>query len=587
MLKRILGLTFAVVAVFSLAVFFSACTSKKLNNPQNLKIEERVLSWDAVEGASGYSVNLNGRHFATTEECSLPAIVELTEGIYTFDVKAIGGKSGVEDSGYSSAVLKLEEPLESGYDENGYYYTLLEGGMGYEVTLGSQKLPEGVLTIPSFFNGYPVLAIGEFGFSKARIYGVNWSGLITASAWYKIADHNNEVTEIVFPKHLKTIGQYAFAFNTNVEEVVIPESVEILGEGTFYAMIRLKRVTLSKNIKEIPKICFAQTALEALVLHEGLERIGYIAFYNTFFSNSYNRDDCITEVPSALSEVVLPESLVVLGEMAFCGRENLEKVTLPPNLEDFPVNAFSGTKWADGRGLVIYNGVVEAYCDDSDPSNNGTVDLVIPEGVHSIESITSQDIRTLYIPDGVSLIGSGGHMFLLENAVSVRLPADLKELPDHLFSDCYKLKDVEIPKGVTVIGSSAFSDCNELDQIELPDGLIEVCNGAFKNTKIEELTFPDGFKYLRRRSLRLMGSLKRVVLPASTEVVEEQTFYQSEALEAIYYKGTPEQWEKLLEKSDGLKEIKDTVPVYFLSVTEPKPGGNYWCYGANGEIKIW
>ena len=171
-------------------------------------------------------------------------------------------------------------------------------------------------------------------------------------------------------------------------------------------------------------------------------------------------------------------------------------------------------------------------------------------------------------------------MFLLENAVSVRLPADLKELPDHLFSDCYKLKDVEIPKGVTVIGGSAFSDCNELDQIE-------VCNGAFKNTKIEELTFPDGFKYLRRRSLRLMGSLKWVVLPASTEVVEEQAFYQSEALEAIYYKGTPEQWEKLLERSDGLKEIKDTVPDYFLSVTEPMLGGNYWCYGANGEIKIW
>ncbi|MBQ9710551.1 MAG: leucine-rich repeat protein, partial [Clostridia bacterium] len=63
------------------------------------------------------------------------------------------------------------------------------------------------------------------------------------------------------------------------------------------------------------------------------------------------------------------------------------------------------------------------------------------------------------------MINNGGHMFLLENAVSVRLPADLKELPDHLFSDCYKLKDVEIPKGVTVIGGSAFSDCNELDQI--------------------------------------------------------------------------------------------------------------------------
>ncbi|MBR2968279.1 MAG: hypothetical protein IKC36_00380, partial [Clostridia bacterium] len=129
MLKRILGLTFAVVAVFGLAVFFTACTSKKLNTPQNLKIEERVLSWDAVEGASEYRVNLNGRHYATTEECSLPFTVELTEGIYTFDVKAIGGKRGVEDSGYSSVALKLDEPVASGYDENGYYYTLLEGGM--------------------------------------------------------------------------------------------------------------------------------------------------------------------------------------------------------------------------------------------------------------------------------------------------------------------------------------------------------------------------------------------------------------------------------------------------------------------------
>ena len=278
LLTKILCSTLAFVMTFSLAVFFTACSSKKLNNPQNLKIEERVLSWDAVEGASEYRVNLNGRHYATTEECSLPAIVELTEGIYTFDVKAIGGKRGGEDSGYSSVALKLEEPLESGYDENGYYYTLLEGGMGYEVTRGSQKLPEGVLTIPSFFNGYPVLAIGELGFSLAKIYGINCVSLVLTSSWWDTSEHHNEVTEIVFPKHLKTIGQYAFAFNTNVEEVVIPESVEDLGKYAFSAMIGLKRVTLPKNIKEIPEHCFAQTGLESLALPEGIERICSGAF---------------------------------------------------------------------------------------------------------------------------------------------------------------------------------------------------------------------------------------------------------------------------------------------------------------------
>lgn len=77
-----------------------------LSVPANVKVEGDVLSWTAVEHASGYVVKINSDETTTVTAASLDlttVTAKLTEGENTLSVKAKGA-GNYTDSGYSSAV---------------------------------------------------------------------------------------------------------------------------------------------------------------------------------------------------------------------------------------------------------------------------------------------------------------------------------------------------------------------------------------------------------------------------------------------------------------------------------------------------
>lgn len=89
------------------------------------------------------------------------------------------------------------------------------------------------------------------------------------------------------------------------------------------------------------------------------------------------------------------------------------------------------------------------------------------------EAFSQLDVTSVFIPDGVTDIGSTafGFCFSLTNVV---LGAGVINIESYAFGYCPKLASINIPNGVASIGDSAFQECPSLTSINLPDTVTNI-----------------------------------------------------------------------------------------------------------------
>jgi len=156
---------------------------------------------------------------------------------------------------------------------------------------------------------------------------------------------------IKFPSTLKTIGQWAFIWQTGLEEVEIPAGVisigkeafeynkslrsaivncvtfdKILPQGLFYECESLEHVVIAEGYTEIGPEAFRGTGrIKSLVIPAGVTVIG-----NSAFSNS------------EIESITLPEGLTRIGKSAFWYCVNLETMTIPSTVTTIGDGALTG-----------------------------------------------------------------------------------------------------------------------------------------------------------------------------------------------------------------------------------------------------
>ena len=574
---------------------------QELAPPDNLRVEKRILYWDEVENATGYILNIGKEEFIVTD-CSFPLYSLTADGeLCIIDVAAIGDGKEYGDSPWARIDVSLDAVVQNGFDESGLKYTLLEDKSGYEVSRGKVEL-EGTVTIPSFFNDYPVKRIANYAFIVSRYYDGYYP-----DPFLEI-NCNRMTTAFVLPEHLESIGYSAFAGCVKIEEFYIPETVTNIEANAFYACNHLKKVNIPEGIKSIPPSCFRNTALEGIVIPDSVEEIGARAF-----ACEYTYDpvyDQVYHINSALSSVVIPNSVTIIESEAFWGRENLIEITLPNTLEWLNINVFHDTAWhlAQSDGLVVLGNFVYQYIGEV-PEN---AVITIPENVKAIagNAFYMQDnLKKIIIPEGVRL--SGERIFAYcSNLTEVILPADLKELPTSTFNHTTNLKTITIPDTVSLIGNSAFASSG-IEEIYIPSSVKIIETNAFiKCQNLHTVYIDNGVETIENSAcaycpniinIHLSNTIKRisgegfarcsaemVVLPSSIEEILPGAF-KIDDLKYIYYEGNDTGWRKITNKFDPNLSQDHYIlnaEVYFYSEQEPETEGNFWRY-VDGVPAIW
>ena len=214
----------------------------------------------------------------------------------------------------------------------------------------------------SFKTGSGLLTISGSG----EMTDWSWSDDVP---WY---DYRNQITAVVLPDELTSIGSWAFDGCSALTNLTIPGGVTSIGWSAFYDCTNLKEFTVAENNP-------AYSNDEAGALFDKNKTT--VVYFPCAFSGQYEIPNTVTTIGSyafspcpGLTDVVIPDSVKEIGDYAFYRCPSLTSVTIPSCVMRIEIGAF-GILWddehfteynIDGFTILGYSySVAQAYADNN------------------------------------------------------------------------------------------------------------------------------------------------------------------------------------------------------------------------------
>lgn len=159
---------------------------------------------------------------------------------------------------------------------------------------------------------------------------------------------------------------------------------------------------------------------EHVVIPEGVKRIGG-NLDNSIF------EDTETEIKS----VVIPDSVIEIGERAFYTCLQLEEVTMGNGVKKIGQEAFAGCF----------------------------------------------KMKTIHLSDSLQEIGLRAFNFC-ESLEALELPSSLRNIEMEAFGNCISLKSLNIPDGVQAIPPGTFDRCSSMEELYIPSSVTKIGAGS-------------------------------------------------------------------------------------------------------------
>ncbi|MBD5310381.1 MAG: leucine-rich repeat protein [Bacteroides sp.] len=313
----------------------------------------------------------------------------------------------------------------------------------------------------------------------------------------------SNVSEIVIPETVTTIEKEAFYSNENLRWIIIPESVEKIEESAFESCSNLHDVmNLSKNCeiethafydcKKLYRVASYENdyfnnrnGLWTILDDETVDAEKGIIWAAPSSSNPYpwvsGKYSGKLEIPRGvttltwicmafcenITEVVLPESLTVIGTQSFYGCEGLKQILIPEAVTTIYSEAFRGctglqevllpTKVTEvGEGLFWNTNLKKGGYPDaiSNPFGENVVSVAYDAYNSKIENgcvYSRRNDMLYYVPMTV------GPDFVVPDGVT--------EITDDAFAFCEDLTTLTLPNTVTTLGKRVWNGCNALKSV--------------------------------------------------------------------------------------------------------------------------
>ena len=188
-------------------------------------------------------------------------------------------------------------------------------------------------------------------------------------------------------------------------------------------------------------------------------------------------DDTLKNYYGDGGDVVVPDGVKHIADMAFLNESNITSVTLPNSITSIGESAFAGctslTEITIPAGVTAIEPFVFDGCQNLQ-------NVTFHDNVESIGEFSFRQcsMTSLHIPDSVKTIGANAFA-VCKNLQTVNIPNGIEAIEYGIFQGCSKLSSIEIPDSVKAIGYYAFSSCEALTSITIPDSVEEIGEGAF------------------------------------------------------------------------------------------------------------
>ena len=261
---------------------------------------------------------------------------------------------------------------------------------------------------------------------------------------------------------------------------------------------------------------------------------------------------------SAITEIVIPNSIKTILSKAFCDCTHLKSISLPDNLENIAPGVFKGCTALEkisigsNKRYTVVNGML--------------IDKIEKK---LIRVVNNRSQKTIRIPDQITTVCA--YAFDQCPAENVVLPTGLVSLSERAFWQCSSLSRIEInpqcrafrstsdgvlhdfsrtvlvkyPSGsqiknyyledeVTKIGTAAFLDATNLESITFTNALETIGYRAFDGCKkLTSLVIPSSVKVIGERALQNCTGLTHVMLPRGITEIGDYAFNGCESVQQI------------------------------------------------------
>lgn len=273
------------------------------------------------------------------------------------------------------------------------------------------------------------------------------------------------------------------------------QNLTVIEAAAFKGTKRLKTISLPDAVKTISKTAFFDSGIEAICLPKNLKLIGPMAFAG-----------------SRLKDIVIPDKVKKLGEYVFHNCKELTEVTLPESVTKIPLGTFED-------------------CCSLETVNAPNVDIVCEHAFYDCKNLETFDFSKLQSVEPAAFAYTGIHeavfsdklvnfgveiFFSCKKLQTVNMEAcQIRKIPYQCFCFCEELKDIQLPKNVTIFSNACFLK-TKLDKLTINAGTY-IDDNAFGKTSIDELVFTDDNNSLVKTTVRPLAfedaSVGKLIIP--------------------------------------------------------------------------
>ena len=425
------------------------------------------------------------------------------------------------------AGLPAEGVINLSSSDTGDGGVTVTGQTGDGLVLGQTGVAvmEDVVSITLGYNGIPL--------DSEMIVSVDDAAITTDDAqdvWYEVSDIQSGR---IFTIYGMEEGDHDVTFSVTlsdgssesislkVQAISSIFTFSLNGDGQSYTVEGLKQpagefVMPGSSVLEIPATYQGKPVTE----------IGYAAFRG--------RTDIV-------GSVVIPDSVISIGENAFMKCSALTSINIPDGLTSIGQWAFNdcfaleAVEISDTSQLESIGDLAFAKC-------SSLTSINIPDGVTSIRYWTflgCSSLTSINIPDSVTSIGDSAFSGC-SSLTSINIPDSVTSIGESAFIGCSSLTSINIPDSVTSIGEDAFKNCSALTSINIPEGMTTIESGTFWGcTSLTEVTLPSTLETIEGADYQDAGafggctSLESIIIPDGVTSIGAQAFRDCSALTTV------------------------------------------------------
>lgn len=196
-------------------------------------------------------------------------------------------------------------------------------------------------------------------------------------------------------------------------------------------------------------------------------------------------------------------------------------------------------------------------------------------------------LTNVVIEKGVATINNDAFFHCI-SLTNITIPNSITSIRDWAFAGCTGLTSIAIPNSVISIGSYAFSNCTSLTSLTIPSSVVSIGNAAFDScTGLTSITIENGVKSIGSYAFSNCTRLASITIPDSVTSIGSNAFFGCVSLTNI-------------KLPNGLKLIDDYLFQYCNNLTRVEIPNSITSIGIgtflscpnldvyfNGTIKEW